>query len=100
MYPNPKGYGAFSNSRRMIESLPSSDFKFKSATVTFSSDTDIIIFLNNNRLQKTTLMEFFTANKPAEREASAAAAAGRPPLEFDCRDLLYHGLIFPEALES
>ena len=24
-----------------------------------------------------------------EREAAAAAAAGRPPLEFDCRELLY-----------
>ena len=28
MYPPPKEYGAFSNSRRIIESLPSSDFKF------------------------------------------------------------------------
>ena len=58
-------------------------------TVTFSNDTDMVIFLNNNRLQKTILTEFYTANKQAEREAAAAAAAGRPPLEFDCRDLLY-----------
>ena len=57
-------------------------------TVTFSNDTDMVTFLNNNRLQKTTLMEFFTANKQAEREAAVAAAAGRPPLEFECRDFV------------
>ena len=49
----------------------------------------MVTFLDNDRLQKTTLTEFFTANKQAEREQMAAAAAGRPPLEFDCRELLY-----------
>ena len=49
----------------------------------------MVTFLDNNRLQQTTLMEFFTTNKQAEREVAMAAAAGRPPLEFDCRDLLY-----------
>src|SRR5437762_11824221 len=34
-------------------------------------------------------IEFFTANKQAETEAAAAAADGRPPLDFDCRELLY-----------
>jgi hypothetical protein len=58
-------------------------------TITFSNDTDMITFLNNARLQKTTLTEFFIANKQAEREAAMTAAAGRPSLEFDCRDLLY-----------
>ena len=58
-------------------------------TVAFSNDTDMVTFLDNDRLQKTTLTEFFTANKQAEREEAAAGAAGRPPLEFDCRDLLY-----------
>ena len=57
--------------------------------VVFSNDTDMVTFLNNNRLQKTTLTEFFTANKQAEREAAEVAAACKPPLEFDCRDLLY-----------
>src|SRR6266496_5578491 len=37
-------------------------------TVTFSNNTDMITFLDNNRLQKTTLTEFFTANKQAKRE--------------------------------
>ena len=49
----------------------------------------MVTFLNNDRLQKTTLTEFFTANKQAEIEAAAAAADGRPPLDFDCRELLY-----------
>jgi hypothetical protein len=58
-------------------------------TVTFGNDTDIVIFLNNDRLQKTILMEFFITNKQAETEAAAAAVDGRPPLDFDCRELLY-----------
>ena len=58
-------------------------------TVTFSNDTDMVTFLNNDRLQKTTLTEFFTANKQAETEAAAAVADRRPPLDFDCRELLY-----------
>ena len=58
-------------------------------TVTFSKDTDVATLLDNNRLQKTTLTEYFTANKHTKAEAAATAATGRPPLEFDCRDLLY-----------
>jgi hypothetical protein len=53
-------------------------------TVTFSDDTDMVTFLNNERLQKTTLTEFFTANKRAERDAP-----GPPTAENDCRKLLY-----------
>jgi hypothetical protein len=32
-------------------------------TITFSNDNDMITFLANDRLQKTTLTEFFTVNK-------------------------------------
>ena len=53
-------------------------------TVTFSNDTDMVTFLNNERLQKTTLTEFFTANKQA-----AAAVTDGSQLEFDSRELLY-----------
>jgi hypothetical protein len=44
----------------------------------------MVTFLNNDRLQKTTLTEFFTANKRAE-----TAAPGPPTGENDCRKLLY-----------
>src|SRR5271170_1006039 len=53
-------------------------------TVTFSNDTDMVTFLNNDRLQKTTLTEFFTANKQAAR-----VAPGPPTDDNDCRKLLY-----------
>ena len=53
-------------------------------TVTFNDDTDIVTFLQNERILKTTLMEFFTANKLA-----MARAANGERLDFDCRELLY-----------
>ena len=53
-------------------------------TVTFNQHTDIGMLLQNERLQKTTLTEFFTKNG----EAAAAAANGQQ-LDFDCRELLY-----------
>ena len=56
-------------------------------TVTFSNDTNMITFLDNDRLQKTTLTEFFTANKQAEEKQQMASSW--TSLEFDCRELLY-----------
>jgi len=53
-------------------------------TVTFDNDSDIITLLHNDRARKTTLTEFFTANKRA-----AAAAADGQRLDFDCREFLY-----------
>ena len=53
-------------------------------TVTFDNNTDIITLLQNERSHKTTLTEFFTANKQA-----AEAAANGERLDFDCRELLY-----------
>ena len=49
----------------------------------------MVTLLNNDRLRKTSLTELFTANKQAEIATIEAAAANRPPLEFDCRELLY-----------
>ena len=53
-------------------------------TVMFNDDTDIVTLLQNDHIRKTTLTEFFTANKQA---AEAAVNDGR--LNFDCRELLY-----------
>ena len=53
-------------------------------TITFDNDTDIIALLQNEHTRKTTLTEFFTANK----QATEAAANGER-LDFDCRELLY-----------
>ena len=52
--------------------------------VTFDNDTNIITLLQNNRVRKTTLTEFFTTNKQATE-----AAANVEQLDFDCRELLY-----------
>ena len=52
--------------------------------VTFNDDTDIVTLLQNDRLHKTTLTEFFTAN----RQATEATVNGER-LDFDCRELLY-----------
>jgi hypothetical protein len=92
MYLPPKEYGAFFNSRCIIENLPSSDFKFIFQISKLSLSATIPTwspFLDNDQLQKTTLTGFFIANKQAETEAAAAAADDRPPLDFDCRELLY-----------
>ncbi|TMI79656.1 MAG: hypothetical protein E6H10_14970 [Bacteroidetes bacterium] len=53
-------------------------------TVTFNDDTDIVTLLQNDRIRKTTLTEFFTANK----QATEATINGEQ-LDFDCRELLY-----------
>lgn len=57
-------------------------------TVAFNNDTDMVTFLQNERLRKTTLTEFFTANRQTA-DADAARAEDDPPSEFDCRELLY-----------
>jgi hypothetical protein len=53
-------------------------------TVTFNDDTDIVTLLQNDRIRKTTLTEFFTANKQATE-----ATINGDQVDFDCRQLLY-----------
>ncbi len=52
--------------------------------MTFNNDTDIIALLQNEHARKTSLTEFFTANKKATE-----TAANGERLDFDCRQLLY-----------
>ena len=57
---------------------------FNQQTVAFNDDTDIVTLLQNDRIRKTTLTEFFTTNKQA-----AEAAVNDRQLDFDCHGLLY-----------
>jgi hypothetical protein len=91
-YLHRKESGGSSNSSSRIEIQLSNAFKFicPATKIWFferlKMSSPLWIVVGSS---KTTLTEFFTANKKAKNEAAAAVEAGDPLLDLDCRDLLY-----------
>ena len=59
--------------------------------VVFGDEAELPQLLEGQRIRRTTLTEYFTAN----RDAAEQVARGQP-LEFDCRELLYQD--FPSRM--
>jgi len=56
--------------------------------VVFGDEAQLPQLLEGQRIRRTTLTEYFTANRHAAERAAERAARGEP-LEVDCRELLY-----------
>src|SRR5204862_958696 len=61
-------------------------------TVTFSNDTAMVTFLNNDRLQKTILTEFFTANKQAENRSGSSSGRWQTSVGFRLSGIAVSGI--------